>query len=406
MKVVLLNVKYSPNLGDGIIAECFEHALRAAVPRLDVSSCDLAGRTDFQSRNPGLRSLVLGVMGMLPSSLRSPALASLVRYQLKSHALDHYRWHLRDADIAVIGGGQLIADAGLNFPLKISSAVEIARQNGARVAIFGAGVGQHVSGKGKALFRAAFDPGLEAVGLRDELSLERWNAMFDTPRASLVHDPGMLASDLYPAEKRRADRVKPRVGLGITDPNILRLHADTGEGAHDTDWISRYADLACTLTGEGFAVSLFTNGATNDQSCAAKVYRRIQSRLADAGDVSLRARPERPDQLASMIAGFDAVIAHRLHANIVAFSYGVPHIGLHWDSKMTGFFDGKGRSRYLIGCDTLSQEEKIVPLLRSALSEGISPFQLAVAKRSTREAIVRFANALLGDEHGAQARAG
>ena len=47
MKISLLNVKYSPNLGDGIIAECLEHVLLQSDEVSDVSSCDLAGRSEF-----------------------------------------------------------------------------------------------------------------------------------------------------------------------------------------------------------------------------------------------------------------------------------------------------------------------------------------------------------------------
>ena len=47
MIVGTLNVKYSPNLGDGLLAECLEAELRSARPGVETRSIDLAGRTAY-----------------------------------------------------------------------------------------------------------------------------------------------------------------------------------------------------------------------------------------------------------------------------------------------------------------------------------------------------------------------
>ena len=44
MKIALLNVKFSPNLGDGLLSECLERELAEALPGATVVSIDLAGR--------------------------------------------------------------------------------------------------------------------------------------------------------------------------------------------------------------------------------------------------------------------------------------------------------------------------------------------------------------------------
>jgi hypothetical protein len=46
-RIVIFNVKYSSNLGDGLIALCLESAIRTALPGAAVDSQDLAGRTKF-----------------------------------------------------------------------------------------------------------------------------------------------------------------------------------------------------------------------------------------------------------------------------------------------------------------------------------------------------------------------
>ena len=44
MKIALLNVKFSPNLGDGLLSECLERELAHALPGVEVVAIDLAGR--------------------------------------------------------------------------------------------------------------------------------------------------------------------------------------------------------------------------------------------------------------------------------------------------------------------------------------------------------------------------
>ncbi|MEM5516238.1 polysaccharide pyruvyl transferase family protein [Henriciella sp. AS95] len=390
MKVVLLNVKYSNNLGDGIIAECFEHALRRSGQKLTVESCDLAGRTGYGVESGGLRSVALEILNMLPAAMRRPALASMVRYQVKAKGLGEYRRRLSDADVVIIGGGQLIADAGLNFPLKISAAVELGRRNGARIAIFGAGVGHLVSEKGIELFREAFDDGLELVGLRDDLSIARWRAVFEEPTPYRVRDPGLLVSDLYPVAKVNGSS-KPRIGVGVTDPRVLRLHSDADDAwCENPDWIGLYAQFVTSLIEEGFDVSLFSNGAPDDQAFALRVMKRVEAQHQSRKSISLMDRPVVPQQLAEMIAGFDAIVAHRLHANIIAYSYGVPHVGLSWDHKVNEFFKAVDRSEFLIGPRELMWSGKATDLVGRALREGIDPDGVSRAKRDALNDIERM----------------
>ena len=108
MKISLLNVKYSPNLGDGIIAECLEHALSQSDEVSDVSSCDLAGRTEFGKGLNGSRQKIRRVFSLMPKGIRqffmSCVLKALVKFKLRQHYADT----LRGSDCVLIGGGQLI----------------------------------------------------------------------------------------------------------------------------------------------------------------------------------------------------------------------------------------------------------------------------------------------------------
>lgn len=72
------------------------------------------------------------------------------------------------------------------------------------------------------------------------------------------------------------------------------------------------------------------------------------------------------------IAGFRAIIAHRLHANIIAYSLGIPSVGLSWDHKVVDIGTISGRERYFTHV-TATTPADTVALLHAAIAEGIDP---------------------------------
>ena len=75
---VIFNVKCSPNLGDGLIAECLERELEAAAPELAPISADLAGRPDYSPDYGRNRRRILLQLEKLPAPLRQAAVSMLL----------------------------------------------------------------------------------------------------------------------------------------------------------------------------------------------------------------------------------------------------------------------------------------------------------------------------------------
>jgi polysaccharide pyruvyl transferase WcaK-like protein len=115
--------------------------------------------------------------------------------------------------------------------------------------------------------------------------------------------------------------------------------------------MATYKEIAIRLAKDGFDVLCFSNGAAEDQMAMSMLAEQLQSSAEWGRHISFAQRPRDPRDLAQLIADLDIVIAHRLHAAIVAFSYGVPAIGLRWDSKLDAFFESVHRSRYLADFD-------------------------------------------------------
>lgn len=391
LRIGLLNVKHSPNLGDGIIAECLENELSRIRPGWEVGSIDLAGREEYGSGLDARRGLVLRVLEALPGPLRQMATSAALSLLIAAKYRPRWRRHLDGAAGVVVGGGQLFADTDLNFPLKLRAALGEVKRVEAPAAVFGVGVAREMSKPARSLFLSGLRKvDLCHVAVRDGASRFNWNRHFSRaglPEAGLCCDPGLLAGEIYPSAKQ-AERDRPLIGIGVVNPLTLDLHS------HDDDDFSIrvardfWAALAKALLEQGFDVTLFTNGPHDDELF-------LDSVLSAAGDprIGRAPRPRTPSDLATTIAGFDGVAAHRLHACILAYAFRVPHIGLSWDPKLEAFFTSVGRRGYVAN-HTEAEAGEIAAMVGKALEEGIDPATHADTIATTRRAIEQCAESL------------
>lgn len=343
MKIVCFGLRYSPNLGDGVIAECLEWGLRHHAPDAEVALIDLSGRTDFIESESSLRKIYLSIESILPKPVRAWIVKTLMGRKLDKQA-DHWSTTLQGADVVSIGGGQIFSDADLNFPTKINRIAEAALAAGLPTAVFAVGVARNWSAEGTRLFQRLCDSDLRFVGTRDEFAADAWRAQVSGgPDPVLCRDPGLLAQRCYGDPPNDPD-LADRIGLCITDPALLAHHADQAIAGSGTDGVLAFFEgVAKKLTQRGHSVCLFTNGAFEDREALAKLaVLPGMAALIDTGQVRVAPDPTRPKDLAHLIGGTKGLIAHRLHANIVAYAYRRPIIGLSWDRKLESFFEAVG----------------------------------------------------------------
>lgn len=347
MKIVQFGLHYSPNVGDGIISETLGHAIRTRRPGTEFVTVDISGRSGFGAQTVRNRALALAVLGWLPRPLRGRLVEARLGRMLDRVEPD-WRAALDGADLAIIGGGQIFSDADLNFCTKIARVAALAGETRSPVAVHAAGVSHNWSARGRVLFSGLFDTDLRAVGLRDGLSVENWTSQTQgrSPVPVLARDPGLLAAECYgPAPERVQD-----IALCITAPQILHYHSDSavaGAGAAGLDF---FVEMAGELTGRGHRVRLFCNGAAEDRAALTAVAERSDFQdLRQRGQVTVAPPPDTPGALAALIRSCGVVIAHRMHACIVAYSYRIPVVGLGWDRKLESFFASVGEDAGFIG---------------------------------------------------------
>lgn len=339
-RVRLFNVKYSPNLGDGLLSEALERALaETGCDPAATWSVDMAARGGY---GPGsaARSLALRTLAAIPSPFRNLAVRLPLTLAARRRWRPHYERGLAGADAAVIGGGNLFTDMDLNFPFKMATALRLAARRRLPVAIYGVGVSSNWSATGLAMMRAALaNSRICYVSVRDAASKRAFDRLFAAAaghEAEIVRDPGLLASRYAPRPGSDAGDSGP-IGLCVTSAVAIRYHSPFAvTDAALAEW---YVGFAGRIAASGHALLAFTNGSPEDE----RFLDAVEARLATAAAAGFeRRRPKTPDEVAAIASSLQALAAHRMHALIAAYSFGTPIFALRWDAKVDAFMDSVG----------------------------------------------------------------
>lgn len=175
-------------------------------------------------------------------------------------------------------------------------------------------------------------------------------------RLPLSQSPDVaICSNLYYGNiKHKREHV---IGIGVID---VKTNNNIGVDIS----IELYRRCIITIVKEvirrGWQVELFCNGELGDYAelCRIKEMINLQS-------VHIAKRPGNDMELVSCVSGYEYVIASRLHALIIAYSYKIPIFGLSWDKKIQSFLNYVGLENNCVDLSDLKLEyiDNIVDLL-------------------------------------------
>ncbi|WP_323815153.1 polysaccharide pyruvyl transferase family protein [Cellvibrio sp. NN19] len=343
MNIAVFNVKFSNNVGDGIVAETTEYLLSSLASESTISTFDLGGRNEYGDtgiKAPStLKKTFSSVVKFLPVWL-SDRLRQRVTYTLlKRDIIPRWREEIKKCDRLVIGGGHLISDAELYFPLRLHAIIKLAVELKKPIYLHAVGVSnpEHFSAMGRKLFLDIFkdNPYLHYVSVRDELSKKYWSSIFGGT-VSVVPDPGNFTRETYFCFPS-VDSTRGVVGVGVMASGLV-VNDTPGNHTKVVLSVADYVALGKRLLDLGFTPLYFTNGSPEDES----VLNDIKEKIFDMDRAIFAERPLVPEDLVKIICRCEKIIAYRLHACIVATSIGVPVIGLAWDKKLSSYFEGIG----------------------------------------------------------------
>ena len=406
-EIFIASPMYSPNLGDGVIAECLSYQMSQLNPEIAPTWLDLSARTSFSTATSSVyRAALLDAAYKLPSSIRNKILSLYVERQISRRLSPLLNERVNGSGPIVIGGGQLLSDENLNFPLKLRRVVKVAEDRNVDFAIHSVGVSQNWSHQGRKYFEEILDSRkLQFLSVRDAQS--RDNLVAHMSRMSLTRsvdvevfaDPGIISSRVVKRDFS-GHRSPPHVGLCVMDPIAIKIHGAGVIGESRKKYINRYEEICRKLVSLGFVVNLYTNGAPEDELFLRNI-RDSEMNIFSSSSIFFLNRPDSPIDLIKMISSFDIVIAHRLHSNIIACSYGIPFVGLGWDKKMDAFFRASERIEFLLD-GGMEDTSGIVDAAQNALDY---PPNSDVVQRLIRNAelgVEQLLSSLLGKRNSEQ----
>lgn len=365
MNIVIGGVPFSQNLGDGIIFENIKNLYSSTEKPVKISPLDIAGRDDFDT-GAASSDLKLRILHAIPSFGRKPLLALFFYFKYQHVWRKSWKAKLATADLLTIGGGQLFLDEELNFPLKMYFLSLTAKKiPELKTVVAFVGVSPTMSNIGKFLFRRAlqnFNP--QSISVRDEESRQNFIRLLN-PRieVKVVSDPAVNSKKCYTIENIASDQHK-RVGVCISNPKGLDVQERLGK-KFQTETPLYFKNLIKQLKQQDYHVSIFTNGASEDELLKDEIHNDCRQWI----DVC-ELKPSTPDNLVNIINKFNLIVAHRLHANIIAYSLGITSIGLRWDTKLHSFFKKTNRE-YLFIDTVLPTADQTLALINEHFNSNI-----------------------------------
>jgi polysaccharide pyruvyl transferase WcaK-like protein len=335
-RILLLGEGGSPNLGDAMIRDGLVGLLREAMPKADVGARDWRRGDDAGASLPR--------RPRLPPALRKPLLGWLILHGRRPAIWPQLARSIRESDIILIGGGELVQDGLSLFPHRLAAVARCARDAGRPYALIACGVEPDGGCEARRLVGEVL-AGAALVTVRDAASREnlaRWAPGRDWRAVAVAPDPAATLNPPLPKAGERA---------GVVGVNVLayaNLQGKRGLCPTREAYMSWYIAAVESLRRASRArVRLYTNGLPLDQDFA----EALAGRLADPHHIELAPRPTSVEAYLQIVSGCSAILATRLHAAIAAMVCGVGAVGVRWSSKIESFYREIGRADLLVAMD-------------------------------------------------------
>ncbi|MGN0453051.1 MAG: polysaccharide pyruvyl transferase family protein [Ruminococcus sp.] len=348
-KVLIAGLMNGNNMGDNVISDCTSYLLKksargAGIKKLKISTVDFRRQKDKKSLNA-----------------------------------------VRNTDLVVFPGGGFIKYNQENFPDEMNRIVSLAEHYGIPVIYNAMGV-EGYSEKSEECLKQQDMLCLFSnryITSRDFSDLLNSTYLKNTAiKSKRVADPAVWSGEVYGIERDVSSDV---IGLGVARRGLF---VDYGVPLTGEDLLSMWAKIIGILDQKGIKWKLFTNGLRQDEDFLTELiaYLGLEDKRRE---VSLPA-PAEPRELLKHISGFKGIIACRMHASIIAFSLGVPSVGLVWNDKLRYFGESIGHPERFLEYREIKNENFIVESLEKAISEGYSKEILEKEKESAFRSVDDF----------------
>lgn len=341
-QILLLTNRDSDNMGDQVLETCDLSLIATVMDNLHI------GADEYR-----ICSRALGMVTLKYLETRDPRLLEPVEQTVAG------------ADLLIFGGAPIFNYEYQPFYEKTALLLEMAERYGKPVIFSAIGVESYdeYNVKCQRLKKTLNFDCVKQITVRDGLDFLRKYQSDDRIAMSKVADPAVFTAKVFekfiPAEKT----AKKKVGIFVLR---AKAFSDNKIDFSREDADSLWLEIADELEKRGYEYEFVTSGHFLDEMELDHILRHY-----DVAGERCVFNMNDPEKLVRSIASYDAVISCRLHPGVIAYSLGVPSVGLLWNAKVSSFYDSIGCADRMLRIDDALTAQKIVEKTEQAMAEGV-----------------------------------
>lgn len=295
----------------------------------------------------------------------------------------HYEEHLKGADAVIFPGGGLIKHSLEMCWCPIHTIVNYCSKRNIPVYFNAVGVEGYDESNfySKLLKHLLNNKTVKKITTRDDIeNLSKY--VSDTTKIGRVGDSALWSKEVYNIQPK--EKNENIIGIGLIREYIFK---DYGMNITGDSIIDMYVNVIKEIENRNYKWQLFSNGGISDYELGLKILERIG---ADITVENIAKRPENAKELVNLINNYKALIAARLHANIIATALEIPTIGLIWNDKLKFYGELLDIGDRFLYPDQFKNAKFVADKLEDAINNGYNIKKIDDLKNSTITALNDF----------------
>ncbi|MBO5371392.1 MAG: polysaccharide pyruvyl transferase family protein [Lachnospiraceae bacterium] len=393
MKIGLVGEYNGGNLGEPLLFDCCEYAIKEIDSAYQVEKIDLFGRSIKKNEiieSKGVPVLYFGVR----------VLRKIVKSLGFSHImLDEWVWKLSREEkrlkdffykkmskekydgIIIMGAGTLKYDVRLNFAPYYKVVIDTANTLNIPVYVNCVGVESKYNENDRRCLQFSeclSNDIVKMITTRDDI--DTLNKFVKNPSIKTwkIADIGVWAAETFGITKQQETDY---IGLGMITPERFREFGrmDTYE-KYEKVWL----EIIEELEQKNKKWKIFNNGDTCDWEFAEKICKQVGKSPEE-----YVLTPTNPRELVQIVSGFKGIITSRLHSCIVAYSLEIPFVAISWNNKLRYFAQEIQVPERITESDEL-EKDLILNKFENALEQGYNNTYREEFRKTSKEAMKKY----------------
>ena len=323
--ILIIGEWNSKNLGDNLLCSTYERLLKSLFPEAKTIRFDISSKSGVSALKQFPGKVLFKLSSYIP--FLKPFAQNYHNFILE-YSIKRILCRILSKKgnyIAAVAGGALVQDY---FAISLNTIGEILEKHNVPIIYNAIGVGNIKKEESKEIFRKLLTrKNIKSISARDNLK----ELNFTHLPIKHIPDVAICCSQFYHITKP----TEKIIGFGILNPSFYINNSKDNAILTENDYKKYIVDVIKKIQKDtNLPIQIFSNGAMDDYLYAQNIKKEIASPY-----ITVAPRPKNEKELVLLINSFSYVIANRLHALILAYSFNIPTYGILWDFKVKYWHD-------------------------------------------------------------------